>query len=158
MPYKENFDIVMCIGVIHHLENPKLAIKKLIKATKKGGKLVIWVYGYECNEWIKKYINPVRFFTSRLPLPVVNYISAIITIFLLAFLKLVSPKKTYLKQISMFSFWHVHSIIFDQLIPKIAHYWTKEEALSLLKKQPNIGRIRIHHTNDNSWTIIGTKT
>lgn len=157
MPYKEKFDIVFCIGVIHHLENPKLAIEKLIRATKKGGKVLVWVYGYEGNEWIKVYINPVRSITSRLPLPLVDLISSIITLLLLVYIKLIPPKKTYLKQLSSFSFWHTHSIVFDQLIPKIANYWTREEALSLLKNQPDISRVTIHHTNDNSWTVIGTK-
>lgn len=154
--YKESFDIVFCIGVLHHLENPRLAIEKLVKATKKGGKILIWVYGYEGNEWIKKYINPVRFFTSKLPLPIADFISFVIAFFLMGFLKLFPPHKTYLRQLSGFSFWHIHSIVFDQLIPRIANYWTKAEAFNLLKRS-DISKVHIHHTNDNSWTVIGTK-
>ena len=58
--YRNQFDIVFCIGVIHHLEDPHKAIKKLVDAAKPNGTVLIWVYGYEGNEWIIKYINPLR--------------------------------------------------------------------------------------------------
>lgn len=65
--YEEYFDIVFSIGVIHHLENPHLAVQNMVKAAKKGGTVLIWVYGYEGNEGIVKYVNPVRRFFSKFP-------------------------------------------------------------------------------------------
>ena len=77
--YKEEFDIVFSIGVIHHLQYPSEAIKKLIQATRSGGRILIWVYSYEGNEWITKYINPIRKnITSKLPVQIVHYISYIL--------------------------------------------------------------------------------
>lgn len=35
MPYSQQFDITMCIGVLHHLENPHFALKNLVRSTKK---------------------------------------------------------------------------------------------------------------------------
>ena len=66
IPEKGVFDLAFSIGVVHHLADPRKAIAELAKATKKGGKVLIWVYGYEGNEWIVKFINPLRrYFLSQ---------------------------------------------------------------------------------------------
>ena len=54
-----HFDIVFSIGVIHHLENPKLAVFKMCQSLKSNGIITLWVYGYENNEWIVNYFNPL---------------------------------------------------------------------------------------------------
>ncbi len=154
--YINKFDISFSIGVIHHLSDPRLAIAQLVQATKKGGKVLIWVYGYEGNEWIVKYISPIRKYTSRIPLKIVNYLAYCFSAPLYIYLKLSKTKSLYLAQIARFRFWHVHSIVFDQLIPKIANYWKKKEALLLFENQ-GLKDIKAYQVNGNSWTIIGTK-
>lgn len=154
--YKNRFDIAFSIGVVHHLEFPKKAVAKLTKAVKSGGKVLIWVYGYEGNEWIVRYINPIRKITSRLPLFFVHNLTYLFSIPLYFFIKIFKPKHKYLNQISKFKFWHVHSIVFDQLIPKIANYWKKNEAINLFKEQ-GLKDISAYRVNDNSWTVVGTK-
>jgi len=153
---KNRFDIAFSIGVIHHLEKPHLAVQKLSDSVKKNGIVLIWVYGFEGNEWIVKYINPIRRITSRLPLSITNLISYFFSSILFFYLKIFPHKRIYLKQISKFRFWHVHSIVFDQLIPKIANYWKREEALKLFENK-NLKNIKIYRVNNNSWTIIGVK-
>lgn len=153
---KNKADIAFSIGVIHHLENPHLAIKKLVESVKKNGIILIWVYGYEGNELIFKYINPLRRITSRLPLKITNLVAYLFSIPLYTYVKLSPQKSPYLKQLSKFRFWHTHSIVFDQLIPKIANYWKKQEALNLFKNK-GLKDIRIHQVNKNSWTVIGRK-
>ena len=72
-------------------------------------------------------------------------------------LKIFNPQNLYYRQISQISFDHLHSIIFDQLLPEIAHYWTKKEACSLLK-QSDLREISIHKPpNGMGWTVIGKK-
>lgn len=154
--YKNEFDLAFSIGVIHHLEFPKLAVEKLTQATKKGGKVLIWVYGYESNEWIVRYINPIRKITSKLPVSISHAIAYLFSAPLYVYLKVFNPQHKYLQQIRNFKFWHVHSIVFDQLIPKIANYWKKDEALALFNKD-SFEKIEAHRVNNNSWTIIGTK-
>lgn len=39
------FDLIICTGVLHHLENPKEALKNLANVLKKDGLLIIMVYG-----------------------------------------------------------------------------------------------------------------
>src|SRR3989344_6130476 len=56
LKYNNEFDISFSIGVIHHLEYPRKAVQSLVNATKKNCIVLIWVYGYEGNEWIVKYL------------------------------------------------------------------------------------------------------
>jgi len=156
LDYKGEFDIAFSIGVMHHLENPHLAINNLVKAVKKNGIVLIWVYGYEGNEWIVRYINPIRAITSKLPLSITNLISLTMTIPLLIFLNIIPQKHPYLNQLSAFNFRHIHLIVFDQLVPKIANYWKKEEVLKLFEGKGLKG-IKIFRVNNNSWTILGKK-
>ena len=155
--YENEFDSVFSIGVIHHLEKPEEAIKNLVRALKPGGKLLIWVYAREGNEWIIKYVNSLRkFLFSRLPPALTNLLAYPFSIPLFLYLKIFPHSRPYFKQLAVFRFWHVHSIVFDQLLPKIANYWSRDEALNLLKDK-GLKDIEIYSMNNNSWTLFGTK-
>lgn len=155
--WKDEFDIVFSIGVIHHLKDPKLAISKLVQATKPGGTFLMWVYGHEGNEWIVRWVNPVRkHFTSKLPPFLLDKISYLASIPLYLFVKTIPTQNEYLHQLKGFNFRHIHSIVFDQLLPSVANYWTKEEARALLN-DVGLKNIDIRHHNKNSWTVWGTK-
>lgn len=155
--FKNKFDIAFSIGVIHHLEDPNKAVENLAKSVKKGGNVLIWVYGYEGNEWIVNYISPLRKITSRLPLKLTNLVAYLFSVPFFTFVKVIPQKKPYMKQLSDFRFWHIHSIIFDQLIPRIANYWTKKEAMDLFKNK-GLEDIKAYRVNKNSWTVIGKKS
>ncbi|MFA6308031.1 MAG: class I SAM-dependent methyltransferase [Patescibacteria group bacterium] len=154
----DKFDIAFSIGVIHHLKDPKQALQNMIKALKSDGTLLIWVYSYEGNEWIVKLVDPIRKnITSKLPVGLVHFLSYLCSIPLYIFIKMFKNTNGYLKQISNFKFWHVHSIVFDQLIPDIANYWKKTEVEELFL---NLGlkSVDIHQPpNKSGWIIIGKK-
>lgn len=40
-----SYDIVYCIGVLHHTPNPKQSFLQISKLVKPGGLLCVWVYG-----------------------------------------------------------------------------------------------------------------
>jgi len=155
---KDEFDICFSIGVIHHLEKPEVALKKMYEATKPGGMALIWLYGYENNEWIVKYFNPFRkLLFSRLPLPIVYAMSLPLTAILWVLIRLVPVKIEYLKLLRKFSFKHIRAIVYDQMIPKIAHYYKKEEASGLLA-DAGFKNIEVHWINEMSWSVVGYKT
>lgn len=156
--WENEFDLVLSIGVIHHLEKPAEALKKLVNTLKPEGTLLIWVYSYEGNEWLVKYFNPLRKnITSKLPVSVVHLISYFFSLPLWLFVKIFKGPSNYLKQLSTFKFWHLHSIVFDQLLPKIANYWKKDEVLELFKDL-NLKEIQINQPANNcGWTLIGKK-
>lgn len=153
----DEFDICFSIGVIHHLENPQLALKKILDATKPGGRAFIWIYGYENNEWVVKYFNPLRkFLFSRLPLPLVYALSLPLTTLLWMILRLGLGKIEYFKLLRQFSFRHIRAIVYDQMLPKIAHYYTKQQAKNLLN-DAGFKDVEIHWVNQMSWAVIGDK-
>lgn len=154
----EPVDIAFSIGVVHHLRQPDVALRNLAASVKPGGKLLMWVYGYEGNEWIVRYINPIRkLITSKLPESVVHFLTYFCSVPLFVFLKLFPQRRPYLKQLKGFTFKHIHSIAFDQLIPEVANYWTKEEARKLFTDIPELTDVSIYPANVLSWTVIGTK-
>ena len=151
------FDIAFSIGVIHHLENPAGAVVEMVKAVKPGGKLLVWLYGYENNEWLIRYFNPVRkFLLSKMPLPLVYGLSFPATAMLWFFLKLGFGRTEYMCLIRSFSFRHLRAIVFDHMIPIIALYYTKNEAIRLLEESGLVD-ISAHWVNEMSWTVIGIK-
>jgi len=156
--WRDKFDIAFSIGVIHHLEDPVRALKNMVNALKSGGILLVWVYSYEGNEWVPKYIDPIRKnITSKLPLELVHFLSYFCSIPLWLMIKIFCGPTPYLRQLSKFKFWHVHSIVFDQLIPTIANYWKKGEVENLFK-QLSIEDISVSWPpNGNGWTVIAKK-
>lgn len=60
-------DIVMCIGVLHHLEEPEEAIRRLTWLLRPGGVLCIWVYGRDGNRMARWLYEPLRKVTRRVP-------------------------------------------------------------------------------------------
>lgn len=156
--WENKYDVVFSIGVIHHLADPKQALKNLVKALKPGGRLLIWVYSYEGNEWITKLVDPVRInITSKLPVRLVHFLSYFVSIPLWLFVKIFRGPSSYLKQLATFKFWHLHSIVFDQLIPTIANYWKKEEVEALLS-EVGLSNFEVHNPpNKSGWIGIGVK-
>jgi SAM-dependent methyltransferase len=158
MEWKDEFDVAFSIGVIHHLARPKEVVGNMVKALKPGGRLIIWVYSYEGNEWIVRFVDPIRIHvTSKLPLPLVHALSYFCSVPLFLLVKLFKHSNKYLNQIKEFDFWHIHSIVFDQLIPDIAHYWKKEEVADLVEGL-TMKEVSVHRPpNESGWIITGIK-
>lgn len=155
--WNNEFDTAFSIGVIHHLADPKRALSKLVESLKPGGLLLVWVYSYEGNEWIVRFVDPVRkHVTSKLPLPLVHALAYGCSVPLFVFAKLFR-KTPYLKQLSYYHFWHVHSIVFDQLIPDIANYWRKEEVRDLVAGLP-VSNVTVEMPPNNmGWILRATR-
>lgn len=156
--WKNKFDIAFSIGVIHHLKDPKTALKKMVEALKPGGRLLIWVYGYEGNEWIVRYVDPVRIhITSKLPVALVHFLAYFCSVPLYCFVKIFKGPSAYLKQLATFSFWHLHSIVFDQLIPDVANYWKRDEVRVLVEGLSLTDVSVAAPPNQSGWILMGTK-
>lgn len=152
--YENEFDIAFSIGVIHHLQDPKKALSNLFRAVRKGGAVIIWVYGRENNEIKVKLVNFLRFFTSRLPVGLVHYLAYVFSIPLYLFIKIFPHNNDYMNLLKKFRFYHIHSIVFDQLIPRIANYWRKDEVESLINSLPANKICSIYHIRNYSWTAV----
>jgi len=157
-PWEHEFDIVLCIGVLHHLRQPRLALENFVRALRPGGRLVVWVYSYEGNEWIVRFVSPVRrYLTSRLPVSLVHLLAygASVPLYYVA-IPLLRRRNAYLQQLSTFPFWHVHSIVFDQLIPAVANYWKRDE-VSALAQGLGLSSLSVERPdNGMGWILTGT--
>ena len=157
LDYRDQFDISFSIGVIHHLDNPTLALRKLSEATKPGGHVLIWVYGYENLEFFVNVLDPARkLLFSWMPLWLVRLLAYVPAAALWLLLKLGITPLEYLRLLKGFPFRHLHHIVFDQMLPRISNYWTRDEAVALLRSA-GLSDIKTAWVNEVSWSVIGTK-
>ncbi len=154
MPDSELADIAFSIGVIHHLSDPGKAISRLSQLVKPNGYVVIWVYGSEGNRWLLWFLNPLRKLTKHIPMPILNGLSDFLAIPLFLCLRLPVPKSQYLELISNFRYWHLKSIVLDQLLPKIAHYWSHTEVKDLMETS-GLRNVVVKSVNGMSWSASG---
>lgn len=157
LPWRDEFDVAFSIGVIHHLEFPGAALEAMSRAVKPGGPVAIWVYGRENNGWLLWVLNPARkLLLSRLPISWVHAISVVPAALLWIALRLGFGRIAYLRLLRTFSFPHLRSIVFDQMLPKIANYWTKDEVEALMRGA-GLEAIELVWVNEMSWAARGRK-
>jgi len=155
--YTGQFDIAMSIGVIHHLEFPERALANMAHAVKPGGQVLIWVYGLENNRWIVNFLSPTRkALFSKLPISWVHHLSLYPTAVLWLALRLGLQRIEYFRLIRTMTFRHLRSIVFDQMLPKIANYWSRETVEKLMR-EAGLESVRLAWINEMSWSAIGTR-
>ena len=104
-----------------------------------------------------RLLNPIRkALFSRAPLPLVRIASYFPTLFLYLYIKTGLSKLEYFKLLKRLNFLEIQQIIFDQMLPKTAEYYKKNEAINLLK-HPKLEEIKIEWVNECSWSVIATK-
>jgi SAM-dependent methyltransferase len=153
----DEFDIAYSIGVIHHLQEPEHALAQMVLAAKPGGRVMIWVYGQENNRMVVALLSPIRYAVfSRLPVALVHHLSLYPAAALWLLLRLGFGRIAYFGLLRRLSFRHQRSIVFDQMLPKIAHYWPRETVERMMCDQGLLD-VRLSWVNQMSWCAIGTK-
>ena len=153
------FDLCFSIGVIHHLEFPERAVAHLHRALRPGGRLVVWLYGYEGNEAWVHFFRVLHPLLKRLPPVLVHGLAYLVSLPIFAGLRLgvhrwLRPGNArYLDAVARFPFAHLHKIVFDQLLPDIARYYERDEVEALFAQQA-WSDVAIHHNRGYSWTVI----
>jgi len=171
LPLARAFDYAFSIGVLHHLPDPKGGFKSLAAKVKPNGHISAWVYGAENNEWITRWVNPVREkLTSRIDQRALLQLSKIPAASVYLATKLIygplnkSPAgesiakhlfyNDYLKAIAPFGWREQHTIVFDHLVAPTAFYLTRqefEEGWEEIKAE----EVVITWNNKNSWCGFG---
>jgi 2-polyprenyl-3-methyl-5-hydroxy-6-metoxy-1,4-benzoquinol methylase len=146
------FDRVTCIGVLHHLEDPAEALRHLWACVRPGGDLVLWCYGREGNRLLLPFIQTLRAIGSRAPIGVSHALARSITVAAWPVIRLVPWRTAYYRRLRELSFRNVESIVFDQMLPQIAHYWTREDMTGLVGALPG-GAAHVELVQDNSWHV-----
>jgi len=169
LPFKKAFDYAFSVGVLHHTPEPKKAFTSLASKVKKGGYISAWIYGAENNEWITRYVNPIRErFTSKIKQPTLYQLSKLPTLGIFLASKLIYRplNKTakplaeklfyneYLNHLGMFGWREQHNIVFDHLVAPTAFYISREEFAGWWK-QIDAQDVEIIWHNRNSWCGFG---
>jgi SAM-dependent methyltransferase len=166
-PVLRVFDMAFSVGVLHHLPDPAAGFASLASRVRHGGRVFFWVYGYEGNEWITRYINPIRrAVTSKLPAGVLRILCLVPSLFLWAVIKILYrprvggkgpkhlPYGDYFAAMHSYPFDEIHANVFDQLVTPVAFYLKEEEVRPWLSTGLENTLLRSHR--GYSWTGLAT--
>lgn len=157
----ENLDVVMAIGVLHHIHEPNPTVRNMLRNLKPGGRCLIWLYGREGNELYLSVFGPLRALTTRLPHWALVALSTLLVLPLNLYCSLCRvlplPMRTYmLNHIARLDQKARRITIYDQLNPTWAKYYTRAEAEALLREN-GFEEVQSFHRHGYSWTVSGRK-
>lgn len=166
-PVRPIFDMAFSVGVLHHLPDPGAGFASLASRVRNAGRVFFWVYGYEGNEWITRYINPIRkVITSKLPAGLLRMLCLAPSAFLWVVIKLLYrpradgkgpkhlPYGDYFAAMYSYPFDEIHANVFDQLVTPVAFYLKEEEVRPWLSTGLQDTLLRSHR--GYSWTGLAT--
>jgi SAM-dependent methyltransferase len=169
LPLQRVFDYAFSVGVLHHLPDPRAGFLALAGKVKPGGHISAWVYGAENNEWITRWVNPVREkLTSRMDQRLLLQLSKIPAVGVYLATKLVYGPlnrsgsslgrylfyNDYLSAIAPFGWREQHTIVFDHLVAPTAFYISRDEFSEWWNEVRAKDPIITWH-NKNSWRGFG---
>ena len=166
-PVRPVFDLAFSVGVLHHLPDPAAGFASLASRVRDGGRVTFWVYGQEGNEWITRYVDPIRTrVTSKLPAGLLRVACLVPSFFLWAVIKLfyrprangkgpaVLPYGDYFASMYSYPFDEIHANVFDQLVTPVAYYLRGDEVRAWLATGFRDAAVRSHR--GYSWTGVAT--
>ncbi len=151
-----HYDRVTCIGVLHHLGDPSAALEKMWQCVQPGGDLILWCYGKAGNRLFLPAIQCLRFLGSRLPPIATHILSFLVTLIVWPLIRSIPWKTSYYRNLRQLSFGSLELILFDQLIPRISRYWTRDQIRALVSKLG--GEVSCELVQGNSWHVRVVKT
>jgi SAM-dependent methyltransferase len=171
LPVARAFDYAFSVGVLHHLPDPRGGFLSLASKVKLGGHISAWIYGAENNEWITRWVNPLRQgLTSRMNPSVLLQLSKLPTAIVFAATKLLYGPlnrsshgaslarhlfyNDYLKAIAPFGWREQHTIVFDHLVAPTAFYIARDEFADWWR-EIGAAEVEIGWHNSNSWRGFG---
>jgi SAM-dependent methyltransferase len=162
-------DLVYCIGVLHHLKQPREGFDAVMQNTASGGRFHCWVYAHEGNAVIRWIVDPIRKVASALPWWITKYFIAtplVAPYFLYA--KLLNalrwkwlqrlPLYDYSLWIAQRDFLFFRHVAFDQLVTPQTAYLRRSVVDEWLR-DPRVlpGSIYVVFRNGNSWKFGGCR-
>jgi SAM-dependent methyltransferase len=156
------FDLVYSIGVLHHLPDPRSGFRTLLQYVRPGGSIVVWVYGYENNGFVRNVIEPIRRISTRIPPPLLRTIAWPLALGFHGAANLIYrplagkrvgralPLNEYMSSVADFTFRQNYGIVFDQLVAPTAAYIRGDEIESWFWES-GLEDVEISHRHQNSW-------
>lgn len=167
MSLDKQFDVVICIGVIHHTDDPDMTFMNIYKHCKPGGKIIIWTYSAEGNELVRFIVEPFRkIFLKRLPRRILKVFSAVITALIYPVVYSVYrfrifkflPYYDYFSNFRKLSFERNWLNVFDKLNAPQTKFTTREKCQDWFSESRFISEsISIRKYKGVSYSLVGVK-
>lgn len=161
LPPSGDLDYVFAIGVLHHIPDPKPVLSAAYKALKPGGSMAAWLYGREGNGFYLALVRPMWWLRRRLSQQgldrFVRALYPFFWVYMTASRVLPLPLSDYMCRVMLpLTPDKRRLVIYDQLNPAYAKYYTRDEAHTLLASA-GFTDIRMHHRHGISWTVVGRR-
>ena len=136
-------------------------MRAAVLALRPGGKMLVWLYGREGNALYLALAQPLRALTRRLPHRLLVALVRMLYLPLAGLIGLARsmpvPMRDYLNNyLARLSPEQRRLVMYDQLNPAYAKYYSAAEARALLEHAGFVN-VRLHHRHGYSWTVIGER-
>jgi SAM-dependent methyltransferase len=161
------FDLVLSIGVLHHLPDPRAGVLALSELVRPGGTLFVWVYSAENARRTRSLIEALRRVTTRLPrrvLPVLTWPLATVVWLTTRITAVVgetrpdgrTPLLPHLSSIAHASLRRTSAVVADQLVAPTTHYISRPQLLDWFRAA-GLDEVELSLRNGNSWRARGVR-
>ncbi len=162
--YPGGADIVYCVGVIHHTDDPDATFANLARLCKAGGRLIVWCYSIEGNQLVRWIVEPIRkLLLKNLSRAVLLFLSKAICILMYSFIYTIYcvplfrwlPYYEYFQNFRRLSFERNTLNVFDKLNAPQTDFISRQRIENWFK--PEIFEdIYIEPYKGVSWRASGT--
>lgn len=165
----DRFDLVYCIGVLHHLKQPGKGFDAVLRNTRPGGRFHCWVYAHEGNGVIRWIVDPLRKVASTLPWWLTKFgIATPLALPYYLYAKVLNrlrwpvlqhlPLYAYSLWIAQRDFAFFRHVAFDQLVTPQTTYLRRSIIEQWLRSEDvDSTSTYVIFRNGNSWKFGGTR-
>jgi SAM-dependent methyltransferase len=170
LPFRAGaFDFAFSIGVLHHTPDPEKSFQQLVPLVRPGGRLFVWVYALEGNEFFVRWLDPLRAAVfSRLPSWINRVAASALALPLWAVIQLVyvplggravvlrlpyAEYFLYFSRLGLGTFW---GTVYDKLAPPISFYLTRDEVRRWMEGA-GLTELSLRRRNGNSWSCLARR-
>jgi SAM-dependent methyltransferase len=161
IPRDPPFDLILTVGVLQFIPDPKPVVDAAFAALRPGGRLFVWLYAREGTALYRGLLAVLRTVGRTVPHPLLAALVRVIDVPLALYMRLCRvlplPLHDYLRNVlGRFSPAKRRLVIYDQLNPTHAYYHSRAEAERLLTDSGFVD-VQLHHRRGYSWSVLGRK-
>jgi SAM-dependent methyltransferase len=164
MDLGRQFDVVNCVGVIHHTDDPTVTFRNLFRHLRPGGRMIVWAYAREGNTLMRTVVEPLRKrLLDNAPHETIWRLSGILTTLMWPIVHTVYrlplpwlPYYEYFGNFRRMSFRRNRFNVYDKLNAPQQHFLSRETMESWFNPD-EFCDIHLSQYKGVSWRASGTK-
>jgi SAM-dependent methyltransferase len=168
---RDAFDLVCCLGVLHHIEDTSRGLSALVSVARPGGRVLVFLYHdgaehHRVSRLVLRMVTLARTITTRMPLPLLKACSWLLAVGLWVLwvspLKLLSRIPRWqarvaalpLAQYVEYPFRVLWNDQFDRFSAPLEKRYSRAQVEDLLAKA---GLVDVHVLGGYGWRAVGTR-